>query len=137
METVKTIKVELIQQGNEAKNLVFTGQIEADKITEIGGTIAQRILKLHRNARIFKQKLNFSFARKFNVKLTIDGEEISGSDLINGVIEFGLTVQNNDKSIEQFCNFIDALVTDVLTGANDEIFEMSEVLEEAKALINA
>ena len=137
METAKTIKVELIQQGNEAKNLVFTGQIEANKITEIGGTIAQRILKLHRNARIFKQKLNFSFSRKFNVKLTIDGEEISGNDLLNGVIDFGLTVQNNDKSIEQFCNFIETLVTDVLTGESQSIYEMDEVLSEAKALINA
>lgn len=137
METVKTIKVQLVQQGDQAKNLVFTGQIEANKITEVGGTIAQRVLKLHRNARIFKQKLNFSFARKFNVKLTIDGEEISGNDLMNGVIDFGLTVQNNDKSIEKFCAFIESLVTDVLTGENQAIYEMDEVLAEAKALINA
>lgn len=137
METVKTIKVELIQQGNEAKNLVFTGQIEADKITEIGGTIAHRILKLYKNAKLYKQKLNFTFARKFDVKLTIDGEEISGSSLMNGVINFGLTVQNKEKSIEQFCNFIDTLVTDVLTGENQAIYEMDEVLNEVKALLEA
>jgi hypothetical protein len=137
METVKTIKVQLVQQGNESKNLTFTGQIEANKNTEIGGTIAGRILKLHRNARIFKQKLNFSFARKFDVKLSINGKEISGSDLLNGVIDFGLTVQNNEKSIEKFCAFIESLVTDVLTGENHAIYEMDEVLSEAKKYLNA
>lgn len=137
METAKNVKIELVQQGNESKKIAVVGEVQSHKISEVGGTIANRILKLHRNATLFGQKLNFSFSRKFDVKLTIDGKEISGTSLMNGAVEFGLTVQNKEKSIERFCMFIESLVTDVLTGENQAVYEMDEVLEEAKSLIEA
>ena len=61
--------------------------------------------------------IGFSFARKFDVKITIDGKSADGTKtILNGLMRFAITLQDNEKSIERFNGFITELVLDVLTG---------------------
>lgn len=113
---MKTVKIELLQGEN--KPLVFSTEVSEDaKLNVISGTLAFRILKLREKAKKYKMNLGFSFARKFDVKITIDGESVDGTQ-INGYssIKFGVTVQSNDKSYKAFQGFISELVEAVLTG---------------------
>ena len=132
---MKTIKVELIQVNDAQKRLTFTGEINSDKISEVASTIAGRIVKLYTNAKVFKQKLNFTFARKFDLAITIDGQTLSGTDLLNGAVKFGITVQSNEHSIIKFAKFVEHLTIDIMSGANMEVIEADEILAMAKELI--
>lgn len=124
----KTVTVQLVQ-GN--KGLSFPLEIESNRIDEIGGTIAHRIKALFLKSKKYKMNLGFSFARKFDVKISIDGQSIDGTtSILNGAMEFGLTIQNNKESLTRFVNFIDELTTDLLTGTSNEVYTLDEVLAE-------
>lgn len=135
MKNVKIIKVELIQVNDNQKRLTFTGEVNSEKISEVASTIAGRIVKLYMNAKVFKQKLNFTFAHKFDLAITIDGEKLSGTDLLNGAVKFGITVQSNRQSIIKFAKFVEHLTIDIMSGANMEIIEADEILAIAKEVI--
>lgn len=67
--------------------------------------------------------LGFSFARKFDVKLEINGQEVDGTNtILNGVMKFGLTLQSSEKtrdaSMERFVAFITELVEEVINGTS-------------------
>lgn len=131
----KSIKIELIQNGHIVS---FSTEINDQKLSVIAGTIALRIVTMFQNIKKYKVNLNgFSFARKFDVKLIIEGKEVSGTQaILNGTIKFGLTLQNNEKSVAIFGDFIKGLVCDVLTGQSEAEIEIEDLLDEVGLNVN-
>lgn len=125
----KVIRIELIQKGHV---ITFTTEINDEKLSVIAGTIAFRIVTMCQKVRKFKMNLNgFSFSRKFDVQLTIEGESANGTQTIaNGSVHFGLTLQDKENSVERFGDFIKELVCDILTGTSKAEIELGELLEE-------
>ena len=115
----KNVKIELLQGENSP--LVFAENIESRKLNEVAGTLAFRILKLREKAKKYGMKLGFSFARKFDVRITIDGVSASGTeDEFKSMVKFGITVQSNEKSMEKFHSFIKDLVLSILAGEGQQ-----------------
>lgn len=126
------IKIELLQGENAP--IVFSTEIsEGANLSEISGTLAFRIIKLMQKTRKYKMNLGgFSFARKFDVCITIEGQSASGTE-VNGlsVIQFGIALQNNEASAERFHGFISELVSEILAGDSqieDTFAELKEDL---------
>lgn len=125
----KNIRIDLIQKDSV---LSFTVEMENEKLSVIAGTIAFRVVTMCQKVRKFKMNLNgFSFARKFDVQLTIEGESTNGTQVIaNGTVAFGLTLQDKEQSIEKFGEFIKELVCDIMTGQSKAEVELTDLLEE-------
>ena len=127
----QTIKIELLQASNSP--LVYSTEIsDRAKNSVISGTLAFRIITLFQKARKYKMNLGgFSFARKFDVKITIQGVEASGTE-VNGAgsIKFGITLQGNEKSVDQFHNFINDLVLDIMLGTSQVEDTFAELKED-------
>ena len=125
---MKKVIIRLIQG---AAILEFSAEIETQKITEIAGTLAARIIALNVKQRKYSVKLGFSFARKFDVEIVIDGKAANGSkDLLNGLVKFGITIQQNELSYNRFAGFVSELVEEILTGKNQLEGEFSELVGE-------
>ena len=131
-----TVRIELLQNG---KAVHFSTDLSDDlKIPAVAATLAHRVVSLFQKAKKFRINLNgFSFARKFDVKIVIGGTEATGTGVIlNGSMQFGLTLQDTEKSVRNFAEFIDELVTEVMTGASkvelDTIEELIEGFKEAQ-----
>lgn len=127
---MQTVKIELLQGDNSP--LVFSTEIsERAKLDVISGTLAFRIITLFQKARKYKMNLGgFSFARKFDVKITIQGAEASGTEIAGmNVVKFGITLQANEKSFENFHGFINDLVLDIMTGQS----QLEDTFAELKA----
>lgn len=121
---MKTVKLELIQGDNNP--LVFTRTIDTDVITEVSGTIVQNVLNLYAKTKKFKMNIGFSFARKFDVKVTIDGVESSFNKVIaSESVKFGITL--GEKSVERFAEFIHEFVTDCMTQQSDMVVDLEEI----------
>lgn len=114
----QVIKIELLQGENAP--LVFMTELSKDaKLDEVSGTLAYRILKLREKVKKYRINLGFSFARKFDVQITIDGQSANGTEVnMASTVKFGVTVQSNDKSYKDFHGFISELVEAILTGEN-------------------
>lgn len=125
---MKNVSINLIQ--GEAK-LVFNTELSSRNFTEISGTLSGRILSLMVRKKKYNMNLGgFSFARKFDVRIEIDGQGASGTETIaNGLVQFGITIQNNEKSFERFHGFIGELIEDILTGRNILEGTLDEMLE--------
>lgn len=125
-----TIRIELVQKENVVH---FDTELSDNlKIPAVTATLAHRIVSLFQKAKKFNINLNgFSFARKFDVKIVIGGTEATGTGVIlNGSMQFGLTLQDTEKSVRNFAEFLDELVTEVMTGASkDELATIDELLE--------
>ena len=122
---MKVIKIELIQNGSV---LEFSTNVESQRLDEISGTLSGRIISLMLKSQKYKMNLGFCFKRKFDVKITIDGKEASGTEsLMNGVVKFGITL----NKVDLFHDFINELVVDLLNGSN----ELEYTFEEYKELI--
>lgn len=130
---MKTIKITLVQKENE---LVFSTPVESQKIDEISGTLSARIIALMVKSRKFKMNLGFSFSRKFDVKIEIDGIEASGTEtILNGLVKFGIAVQTNEASMDRFAEFIGELVNEILTGKNQLEGTFDELKEELGLIV--
>lgn len=117
MKAMQTVKIELLQGDNSP--LVFSTEIsESAKLSKISGTLAFRIILLFQKAKKYRMNLGgFSFARKFDVRITVQGVCASGTEIVGkDVIKFGITLQANENSVERFHDFIKDLVIDILTG---------------------
>ena len=128
---MKKVVIELLQ-GENAPIVLSTEISKEAKNSEVSGTLAYRIIKLMQKARKFKMNLGgFSFARKFDVKISIDGVNASGSETLGlSVIKFGITIQNKEKSADRFHDFINELVNDILCGDSELEGDFSELKEE-------
>jgi len=126
---MKAIKIELLQGENAP--LVFSTPIESNKLDEISGTLAFRIITLMQKAKKYKMNMGFSFARKFDVRLTIDGVSVDGTNaILNGLMKFSITLQDRPESMERFHGFIEELVLEVATGQSDLEGTFEELKEE-------
>lgn len=125
------VKIELIQ-GDNSPVTVTTELTENLKNLEVAGTLAFRILKLRQKASKYKMNLGgFSFARKFDVKISIGSVSASGTQSIGmNTLKFGITIQNTEKSADKFHEFITDLVNDMLTGDSELEGEFEELKEE-------
>lgn len=124
---MKTVKITLLQGENE---LIFSTPIETKKINEIAGTLAYRITALMQKSRKYKMNIGLSFARKFDVAIEIDGKKADGTHtLLNGMVRFGITLQNNEASVDRFHGFISELVADIMTGQS----QLEGTIEELKS----
>ncbi len=128
---MKTVSINLVQ-GEACIN--FSTQIESIRFDEISGTLSGRILALMVRKKKYNINLGgFSFARKFDVRICIDGVEASGTNTIaNGVVQFAITIQNNENSFNKFHGFISELVEDILSGRNVLEGTLDEILEAFK-----
>ena len=127
---MKTITITLKQEGG-AKELKFSTQIASELLSEISGTLAARIITLAQKVRKYKMDIGFSFSRKFDVCIEIDGQSTDGTTaILNGAVHFGITLQANEGSYTRFYAFIDELVYSLLIGANEIEGEFSEFLAE-------
>jgi hypothetical protein len=125
---MKNVGITLVQ--GEAK-LHFNTELSSRNFTEISGTLSGRILALMYRKKKYNINLGgFSFARKFDVRIEIDGMASDGTNTIaNGLVQFGITIQNNEKSFEKFHGFIGELVEDILTGRNVLEGTLDEILD--------
>lgn len=126
----KQIRIDLIQGE---KIISFNAELSENlNISQVAGTLALRIVGLFQKVKKFNFKLDgFSFARKFDVKIIVEGKEASGSAVIlNGSMQFGITLQNTDKSVTTFGEFVHELVNDVMTGAGNMEIDLPELLAE-------
>lgn len=125
---MKNVSINLIQGEN---SINFNTELSSRNFTEISGTLSGRILALMVRKKKYNMNLGgFSFARKFDVRIAIDGQSADGTSVIaNGVVQFGITIQNNEKSFEKFHGFIGELVEDILTGRNVLEGTLEEILD--------
>lgn len=128
---MQTIKIELLQ-GDNSPIVISTELTEACKLKEVSGTLAYRLLKLRLKAKKFRMNLGgFSFARKFDVKISIGEKFASGSESIGlSAVQFGITIQDKEESQERFHGFISELVNDILCGDSKIEGEFAELKED-------
>lgn len=130
MNNLTTVSVTLLQGDNK---VMFTESIESVRIDEISGTLAFRILQFRKRVKQFKNAMSIgiSFARKFDVTIEINGTNANGSQVMNKGLKFGVTIQDSDKSQNEFFTFISILVDDTLTGKSQLVGTFEELMEEA------
>lgn len=122
----KHVTVTLVQKESK---LVFSKEIATDTISEVSGTIAQNIIVLADRCRKYKINTGFSFSRKFDIMVSIDGEQMNHNKLYGTeTIRFGVTL--NPKNISNFAYFIHDLVEGVMTKSDELITDLSELLAE-------
>lgn len=127
----QVIKIELLQGDNSP--LVFSTEInERAKNDVVSGTLAFRIITLMQKTKKYRMNLGgFSFARKFDVKITIQGVEASGTEVVGkDVVKFGITLQANENSAERFHAFINELVLDIMLGTSQLEDTFAELKDE-------
>lgn len=124
---MKTVTIKLIQSENV---LTFSTELQTELTSEIAGTLSGKIIALMVRAKKYKMNLGFSFNKKFDVEIIINGESASGTKvLLNGLMRFGITLKESVQSVNNFHSFITELVTDIATGRNLIEGELDEVLE--------
>lgn len=129
--TMKTIKLTLIQGDNTP--LVFTRTIDTENISEVSGTIVANVLSLYTKSRKYKMNIGFSFARKFDILLTVDGVETSFNKMTSQeTVRFGITL--TPQSVGRFADFLNELVIDAMTLKSVMIYDLDEVKEEFAVL---
>lgn len=123
METTK-VTVNLIQEKGAIQ---FSKEVQSNRITEISGTISQNIIAFAHKVKRYKMKLdNFSFARKFQVKVTIENRTIDFNEVTGCTnVLFALTINNEAN----FANFINEFVEELLTNDSQSITDLSEILQ--------
>lgn len=126
MKTTK-LSIEFVQGANKLN--VSNVQIDSVKINEISGTIANKILSARANMKRYNMSIKgFSFNKKFDVILSIDGcEPMNISGLFGGLFDAKITLQANAKSFERFKNIIHDMTFCALTGASSDVLEFNEV----------
>jgi methionine salvage enolase-phosphatase E1 len=126
MKTTK-LNIEFVQGTNRLN--VSNVQIDSVKINEISGTIANRILTARANMKRYGMKVQgFSFNKKFDIVLSIDGcEAVNISDLFGGLFDAKITLQANAKSYERFANIIHDMTFNALTSENRNIVSIGEL----------
>jgi hypothetical protein len=107
---------------------------ETPNISEIAGTLVNKVKKFVGLVHKHKLKTGFCFSRKFTVSLVVDGKVLTQFEniFINGQkMEFKITLQNKETSLLKFTDFIGDLCFDLLTTlGEDEVLTLDEVRAE-------
>lgn len=127
------LSIEFVQGANVLN--VANVQINSVRIDEIAGTLANRILTARANMKRYKMSVKgFSFNRKFDMMLKIDGcEAVNISDLFGGMISAQVTLQANENSFKRFANIIQDMTFCAMTSAKNDVVTLGE-LEPVKLL---
>lgn len=123
------LSIEFVQGANKLN--VSNVQIDSVKIDEIAGTIAKRILNARANMKRYGMSVKgFSFNRKFDIVLRIDGcEAVNVSDLFGGLFEAQITLQANEKSFRRFADLMYDMTFNALTSEAKNIIGYKELTE--------
>jgi len=123
---MKNAVLTLKQRG---ANIEVKRSIDTEMISEIAGTLVHNMKLVRDKAKKYKIDLGgFSFNRKFEIELTINEESATLNEILGQQsISFSTTL--TDKTFENFANMVYDLVEGMLTGANDEITDFSELFE--------
>lgn len=123
------VNVKFVQGANELtiSNLI----VETTKISEVSGTLARKVLTARANMKRYGFAIKgFSFNRKFDVVLSINGQEGTNiNELFAGLGDFKITLQTTESSFKKFADIIHDLVFEQMTGASQMVYELDEVKE--------
>ncbi len=128
-----TLTLSFVQGANKLTLNRF--EIDSVRISEVAGTLATRIINARTNMIKYGMKIKgFSFNRKFNIELQINGgESVCLNDLFCG-IEAKITYSaKNQQELEarsrKLADIIYDLVHLSMTGANELVIDYSELKE--------
>ena len=128
-----TLTLSFVQGANKLTLNRF--EVDSVRISEIAGTLAHRIINARMNMIKYGMKIKgFSFSRKFNIELQINGcETVNLNNLFLGEDN---KVNFSAKDEQQFkikagilCEIIYDLVSLSMTGGNDLVIDYSELKE--------
>lgn len=128
------ISLSFVQGANKLTLNQF--EIDSVRISEIAGTLAHRIVNARANMIKYGMKIKgFSFSRKFDIMLTINGcETVCLNDLFAGIVDAKVTyLAKNEEQFKvtsgRLCEIIYDLVSLSMTGANELVIDYSELKE--------
>ena len=126
---VRTTKlsIEFVQGANKLN--VSNVEINSVNIGQIAETLAGKILTARANMKRYGMSVKgFSFNRKFDVVLSIDGcESVNVSDLFAGLFEARITLQANENSFKRFAHILHDMTFCAMTSAKSDVLELGEV----------
>jgi len=131
MKTIVTLS--FVQGANKLTLNRF--EIDSQRISEIAGTLAMRIINARKNMIKYGVKIKgFSFNRKFNILLEINGyESVTLNDLfITENNTFSYSAKNQSElefKSHKLAEIIYDLVSLSMTGANELVIDYSELKE--------
>jgi len=126
MNTTK-LSIEFVQCANKLN--VSNVEINSINIGQIAETLAGKILTARSNMKRYGMSIKgFSFNRKFDVVLNIDGcEAVNVSDLFAGLFDAKITLQANENSYRRFANILHDMTFCAMTSAKSDVLELGEV----------
>lgn len=123
---MKNATLTLKQRG---ANIEVKRSIDTEMISEIAGTLVHNMKLIRDKSKKYRLDLGgFSFNRKFEIELTIN-EESATLNKILGQQSISFSTTLTDNTFENFASMVYDLVEGMLTGANEEIVDFSELLE--------
>ena len=110
-------------------NIEVKRSIDTEMVSEIAGTLVHNMRLVRDKAKKYRVDLGgFSFNRKFEIELTINEESATLNEILGQQsVSFSTTL--TDKTFENFADMVYDLTEGMLTGANDEITDFSELFE--------
>jgi len=128
-----TLTLSFVQGANKLTLNRF--EVDSVKISEIAGTLATRIINARANLIKYGVKIKgFSFNRKFNIELQINGGEIVNlNDLFEGIeCKINYSAKNREEleaKSRKLADIIYDLVFLSMTGAKELVIDYSELQE--------
>lgn len=131
------LNVQFVQGVN--KLTISNFEIETDKITEVSGTLINKILTARKNMKKYGMTIKgFSFNRKFDILLSINGNEATNlNELFGGFdnVDAKITLQQTEASYLKFAEILHDLVFEQMTGAMNLVCDYKELTSNKQNLI--
>lgn len=131
------LNVQFVQGVN--KLTISNFEIETDKITEVSGTLINRILTARKNMKKYKMVIKgFSFNRKFDILLSVNGNEPTKiSDLFGSYdnMDARITLQQTEESYLRFAEMLHDIVFEQMTSSMNMICDFKELTGNKQNLI--
>jgi hypothetical protein len=128
-----TLTLSFVQGANKLTLNRF--EVDSVRISEVAGTLAHRIVNARANMIKYGMKIKgFSFNRKFNIELQINGGEIVNlNDLFEGIeCKINYSAKNREEleaKSRKLADIIYDLVFLSMTGAKELVIDYSELQE--------
>lgn len=114
-----------LKQANA--NLTVSKTVDSELLSEIAGTLIFNINQVRVKAKKYNLDLGgFSFNRKFEIEIAVDEQKGTLNQILGQeTIAFSTTLTKN--TFVNFSNMVMNLIEGLLTGANAEIVDFSEL----------
>ncbi len=128
-----TLTLSFVQGTNKLTLNSF--EVDSVRISEVAGTLAKRIITARINMIKYGMKIKgFSFNRKFNIELQINGGEIVNlNDLFLGENNKISYSAKNETELETKSRILSEVIYDLvslsMTGGNQLVIDYSELKE--------